>query len=542
MATEAAVTTAFKAKDKAILGSLRRMEKGVSKFGRSADMAFKKASRSGSRFGDVTKGILAAGLIQRAARGLWDMASGAVQLASDLIEVKNVVDVTFGSSAKIINDFARSSIKNFGLSELQAKDYAATLGSIIKPAGITGDKLANMSVKLAGLSGDFASFRNLKAEDVFNKIRSGITGETEPLKALGIIMTQANLKTFALTQGITKQWKAMSQAEQTMLRYNFIMKSSKDAQGDFNKTLNESLANQQRLFSVMKKQALAKIMTGIIPIFTKAMRIINEKLATINFDKVAKSVKAGADAFVGFAISIKNAFVTLLPAIKAAFSIFKSLLPVLRFLAPIMPVIVAGFIAYNAALKVQAGFEAVKDFLAMAKAIRMAAASQGILNVVMAANPIGAVILGITALIAVGVLLFRNWDLVKRKFFEWTSVFDNPIFAGIATILLPFVTIPILIARNWDKVAAVVSRAINIAKTAGGAVAGFFGLGGDEKPSQSQSRQIAEAPNAEQARARAQNVNISGTIGIAGAPPGSTAEMDKKSTSGVNMQLLGANP
>lgn len=605
MASDAAVTTAFNARDKVLIKSLSRIEGRLGKIGNTAQRSFDKASRSGSRFGDIVKGIIVADVIKRGARALWDMAKGAVQLASDLMEVQNVVDVTFRGDAPIINKWAKNAINAFGISELQAKKFTGTMGAMIKSSGISGDQLVNMSTKLTGLSGDFASFFNLPIEEAFGKIRAGISGETEPLKQLGINMSVANLQAFALTKGITKSWKAMTQAEQVQLRFNFLMKASADAQGDFSRTLEESMANQQRVMSTRFEQASATIMKGFIPVITKAMGIVNKKLASINFDKMAEKIKIGIDAFISFSKIVAKAVIPvvksvastvkimanefapfaslvigmLIPGIQIAFNIFKALIPVLQFLAPIIPALVAGMIAYNAALKVQAGLQAAKMFFGMVKAIQAAAASQGLLNIVMDANPIGAVIIAITALIAVGVLLFKNWDLVKRKFFEWTSVFDNPIFAGIATILLPFVTIPILIARNWERVAAVVSNAIDIAKKAGSAVAGFLGFGDaatspqietspqatappitsvndaiitktgkviktnpDDNIIATKNEPQREAPNAEQARARAQNVNFQGQLNIAGAPPGSTVESKTEGAPPVQMNLLGANP
>lgn len=102
-------------------------------------------------------------------------------IASDLDEVKNVVDVTFGESAKKINEWSKDLATGFGIGELQAKQFAGTLGAMTKSMGLTDEAVYDMSTNLTQLAGDMASFYNLDTEEAFEKIRAGISGETEPL-------------------------------------------------------------------------------------------------------------------------------------------------------------------------------------------------------------------------------------------------------------------------------------------------------------------------------------------------------------------------
>ena len=169
----------------------------------------------------------------------------AIAAASDLAEVQNVVDVTFGDSANVIQKWADNAGRQFGLTETQAKRFTSTLGAMFKSSGIQGNEIVQMSTDLAGLAADMASFYNLDFETAFQKIRSGISGETEPLKQLGINMSVANLEAFALSQGITKAFNSMSQGEQTLLRYQYLMQATADAQGDFSRT-SDGFANASR--------------------------------------------------------------------------------------------------------------------------------------------------------------------------------------------------------------------------------------------------------------------------------------------------------
>lgn len=104
-----------------------------------------------------------------------------IKLASDLEEVQNVVDVTFGDNASVINDWAKSAKEAFGMSELDAKKFNGTMGAMLKSMGLNSDEVLNMSQNMVGLAGDFASFYNLEHQEAFDKIRAGISGETEPL-------------------------------------------------------------------------------------------------------------------------------------------------------------------------------------------------------------------------------------------------------------------------------------------------------------------------------------------------------------------------
>jgi len=221
-------------------------------------------------------------------------ASSCIDLASDLTEVQNVVDVTFGDGADKINNFAKSAAKAFGLSELEAKRYTGTLGAMLKSMGLTSKQVYDMSMQLTCLAGDFASFYNLDSKTAFEKIRSGIMGETVPLKQLGINMSAANLQAFALTQGITKQYSAMSEAEKVLLRYNYLMSVSKDAQGDFARNSN-SWANQIRLLKLNLDSLKATLGQAFINILTPVVQVLNQLIGYLN---------TAATAFASFIASI----------------------------------------------------------------------------------------------------------------------------------------------------------------------------------------------------------------------------------------------
>lgn len=199
------------------------------------------------KFTGAFKAISAAAVAAKVGQALLDFGKDAIQAASDLEEVQNVVDVTFGDGAAKIESWAKAAGAQFGLTETQAKRFTSTLGAMMKSAGLAGTEIVSMSTDLAGLAADMASFYNLDFDEAFQKIRSGISGETEPLKQLGINMSTVNLEAFAMTQGITKAFDQMSQGEQIMLRYQYLMQATADAQGDFART-SDGYANSVRKF------------------------------------------------------------------------------------------------------------------------------------------------------------------------------------------------------------------------------------------------------------------------------------------------------
>ena len=212
--------------------------------------------------------------------GLLSFVKQSFELGSSITEVENVVDVAFGSMASKAYEFASTATEQFGLSELAAKQYAGTMMAMLNSTGVAQDAAAEMSTTLAGLAGDLASFYNISTDDAFMKLRSAIAGETEPMRQLGVNMTVAALQSYALSQGITKSWQSMTQAEQAMLRYNYIMSATAQQQGDYQRTIN-SFANQWRLLTLNVQQFSATVGQGIIAAVLPAVQALNALMSVL---------------------------------------------------------------------------------------------------------------------------------------------------------------------------------------------------------------------------------------------------------------------
>lgn len=272
---------------RAEMAKLVKMQKNL---GDACDDTGEKVDDTGekvSQFGDILKANLTAQaiegavrILERAASAMKDYALAGIQLASDLVEKQNVVDVTFGNSANKVYEFADAAAEKFGITRIAAVQYAGTMGALFKSSGIT-EGIDEMSISMAGLAADMASFYNISADDAFNKLKSGISGESEPLKALGINMNVANLEAYALSQGIDKAWKSMSQAEQTTLRYQYILSQTADAQGDFSRT-SDSVANQQKIMQMNLQSVQAEIGEKLLPVTQEVLGMVNDHMPEIN--------------------------------------------------------------------------------------------------------------------------------------------------------------------------------------------------------------------------------------------------------------------
>ena len=255
---------------------LNRANEQIERMQTETRQARNEANNLSDAFSTITNFVAGLGI----AYMVKQQVSQAIDYASDLTEVQNVVDVSFGASAKKVNEWSKTTLQAYGINELTAKQYAGTMGAMLKSSGLAGESVTDMSMKMAELAGDMASFYNLRTEDAFYKIRAGISGETEPLKALGINMNTCNLEAYALSQGITTAYKDMSQAEQVQLRYNYLLQAGADSIGDFSRTQG-SLANQQRLLTENIREFTGELATNLLPLVTGAVMLANKAVSFI---------------------------------------------------------------------------------------------------------------------------------------------------------------------------------------------------------------------------------------------------------------------
>lgn len=252
----------------------------------------------------------------------------AVDLASQLTEVQNVVDTTFGDMASKVDDFTKTSIQDFGMSELTVKQISSRFQALGTSIGIsseqvangtavankalmsqnntlykTTDSMADMSLNLTRLAGDMASFYDVDQADVAKSLQSIFSGTIAPLRRYGLDLTQATLSEWAMKNGLDANIKSMTQAEKVLLRYNYVMANTQAAQGDFAKTAN-TWANSVRVLK-QEFQAWGSIIGSVV---INALKPFVQALSKVMLKVISftRTVADALGAIFGWTIEISG--------------------------------------------------------------------------------------------------------------------------------------------------------------------------------------------------------------------------------------------
>lgn len=258
---------------------------------------------------------------------------GAVDLASQLTEVQNVVDTTFGDMASKVDDFTKTSIQDFGMSELTVKQISSRFQALGTSVGITSqqvangtavankalmsqnntlykttDSMADMSLNLTKLAGDMASFYDVDQADVAKSLQSIFTGTIAPLRRYGLDLTQATLSEWAMKNGLDANIKSMTQAEKVLLRYNYVMANTQAAQQDFSKTAN-TWANSVRVLK-QEFQAWGSIIGSVV---INALKPFVQALSKVMLKVISftRTVADALGAIFGWTIEISGGGATV---------------------------------------------------------------------------------------------------------------------------------------------------------------------------------------------------------------------------------------
>ena len=221
----------------------------------------------------------------------------AIDISSDLTEVQNVVDVSFGDMSDKMNEFADSALELYGMSELTAKQIGSRFQAMGVAMGFAQKDMTDMSIRLTQLAGDLASFYNISQDSAAQKLQSIFTGETEPMRQLGLDLSFATVEAWALAQGLDADMQSMTQAEKTMLRYQYVLANTGQAVGDYQRTIS-NWANQLRLLTGAF-QELGSIVGGVlINAFKPFIQALNSVMgAVISF---AETVSNALGAIFGW--------------------------------------------------------------------------------------------------------------------------------------------------------------------------------------------------------------------------------------------------
>lgn len=282
---------------------IQRSEAQIKKYGEQlknnnrileeARQKMEKFSSSAEKVGQtltvgVTAPILAAG-------------TAAYKMSSDLTEAINKADATFGRQAKDIQEWSKQSLESMGMARSTALDAAALYGDMATSMDVPTKAAAEMSKTLVSLSADLASFKNVSIEQAQNALSGVFTGETKSLKNLGIVMTETQLKAYALSKGIQTNYADMSQAEKVQLRYDYVLEKSKNAIGDYARTSGEA-AGQMRLLPEALKELGSSFGENVAPTITPIINGLNNMI--VSFGKLDNGTKKTIVTIAGVAAAV----------------------------------------------------------------------------------------------------------------------------------------------------------------------------------------------------------------------------------------------
>ena len=254
---------------------LDKNEHALKNFGEEAKVAGQKISETGEKIAKLGSSMkwLSAG----AAAGLTSMFNAA----SDLNENLNKTEVVFDEMSDDVIAWSKTTLDSFGIAQSSALDMAAYFGDMATSMGLTRDQAAELGMELVGRAGDLASFKNVSLDVAQTGLGAIFTGQAASLRRFGIVMTEANLEAFALAKGFEKQYKDMSQAEQVLLRYQFVMDATKNSAGDFANT-SDGAANSVRVAKESLKEAAATLGEEVIPLVLPLIQNLTELVQGVN--------------------------------------------------------------------------------------------------------------------------------------------------------------------------------------------------------------------------------------------------------------------
>ena len=219
------------------------------------------------------------------------------KLGMDAVEAENLISVSFKDMAQDADAWGNRMSDTLGLNRFEVKEQAAVLFTMTNSMGLAKDAAFDMSTGVVELAADMASFRNIKFEDALTKIRSGLVGEAEPLKALGILVDENTIKTEAYRIGLVAQGQELTQQQKVAARYSAILRQTADDQGDLARTL-DSPTNKLRAMRTRLIEAATALGIALMPAIAKGIDFLGT---------LADRVRVAMDRFQNLSPAVQNA-------------------------------------------------------------------------------------------------------------------------------------------------------------------------------------------------------------------------------------------
>ena len=354
-------------------------------------------------------------------------AHKAVGDASDLNEQVNKTTVVFGKSSKAVLSWSKTTADSMGISQRASLEAAGTFGNMLVPMGIAEPKAAAMSKRMVKLAADMASFNNADPSETLEAIRSGLAGETEPLRRFGVQLNDARLKAEAMAQGIYKGKGPLTAQQKTLAAYSLMLKDTAKANGDFERT-SGSLANQQRINAAKMEELSATFGKALLPVMTQLMGIVGPVMEFFAKHTTTLTILIGVVTALAAAIVVMNVAMAVTAAIAAGVA------------APILAIVAAIALLTVAAVLVVKHWDTIKAATARAwSAVKSAVTSA-----------LSAIRSAVSSVI--------NW--IRSNWMLLLGILTGPIGLAVALIIRYWGQIRAATQAAWNAIRGVVSSVI----------------------------------------------------------------------------------
>jgi hypothetical protein len=266
-----------------ITANTNELRKEINKANKNISGLQKSASKSATGVSTAFK-KLKTGIV---ALGIGKVIKDSITSGMDAIESDSLFETSLGKNADAVRSWSDEVSNVLGLNAVAMRKNTGVIYNMTSSMGVAEDNALKMSKGISLLSEDMASFYNLDSAEAFNKLRAGLTGETEPLKALGILVDENTVKQVAYSEGIAQNGAELTQQQKVLARYVAILKQTGNAQGDLARTIN-SPSNQLRQLKQQVQQLglafsnfLMPIVSAVLPYITAFARVVTQALNSL---------------------------------------------------------------------------------------------------------------------------------------------------------------------------------------------------------------------------------------------------------------------
>ena len=305
-----------------IVGDTTGLEKSLSSAEQSIVDAQKRWQQVGKKMTSVGLGMSAA-----VTTPLVLIGKKSLDMAMEAVESENLFEVSMEDMADSARKWSVKLRDELGLNEYEVRKNVATFNVMFDSMGLGTEASYDMATGLTQLAYDMSSFYNLEPHVAFEKLQAGITGEIEPLKRLGILVSENTVKQWAYNNALAEPGEELTEQEKVLARYGTIMDQTAKAQGDLARTI-DSPTNQLRIFREQVNLLLVDLGQELLPIFSDVLSAI--KPIVERFSEASEStkefwVKLGLVAAVaGPAIIVLGQLTTAVTTLAGAFRILNT--------------------------------------------------------------------------------------------------------------------------------------------------------------------------------------------------------------------------